>query len=118
MNIDKALRLAFGGVVNTELIRDNFVQIILMLDQYLLNGTPSFSEVNVLAGLVCPYGMTDKITEKFIGKAKDYDTKTLSNFVRDSQMGYDTYKYNNECFEGNNQLLFDFIDYVEFTYDK
>jgi hypothetical protein len=112
------LRLAFGGIVNTDLIRDNFVQIMLVVDQYLLNGTPCFSDVRVMAGLVCPYGMTDKITEKFIGKAKDYDTKTLSNFVQATQTTFDIFKYDDMAFETNNQLLFDFVDYVELTYDK
>ena len=91
---------------------------MLMIDQYLLAGIPCFNDVNVLAGLVCPYGMTDKITEKFIGKAKEYETKTLSNFVRKSQTTYDLHKYINDNVEGTYQLLFDFIDYAELSYDK
>jgi hypothetical protein len=91
---------------------------MLMIDQYLLNGIPCFNEVNVLAGLICPYGMTDKITEKFIGKAKEYETKTLSNFVRESQTNYDCFRYTNESIEGQNQLLFDFIDNLDLSYDK
>jgi hypothetical protein len=117
-NIDKSLRQAFSGVLNSELVQDNFVQIMLMIDQYLLNGVPCFNETNVLAGLVCPYGVTDKITEKLIGKAKEYETKTLSNYIRESQSTYDGYKYNDENIEGSYQVLFDFIDYLDVSCDR
>jgi hypothetical protein len=39
---------------------------MLMLDQLFIGGVPGFSEINVLAGLVSPYALTDKISEKFI----------------------------------------------------
>lgn len=76
------------------------------------------SEINVLAGLICPYALTDKITEKFIGKAKDYDTKTLLNYVNATQANDDTYKYQNENVQSSYEILFDFIDYLELTCDK
>ena len=87
-----------------------------MIDQYLLNGTPIISDVNILAGLICPYGLSDKITEKVIGKAKEYDTRTLSNYIRESQSNYDSYKYTNET--ESCQILFDFVDYLDITYDR
>jgi hypothetical protein len=91
---------------------------MLMIDQYLLGGVPSFNEVNVLSGLVSPYALTDKITEKFIGKAKEYDTRTLMNYVRETQTGYDNYKYINENIELEYKILFDFIDNIELICDK
>ncbi len=87
-----------------------------MIDQYIINGVPIVSDLNILAGLICPYGLTDKITEKVIGKAKEYDTRTLSNYIREAQSAYDGYKYTNEVEQC--QILFDYIDYLEITFDK
>lgn len=109
---------AFDGKISLDNIRDNFVQILLMIDQFLLNGVPIFDEENVLSGLISPYEITDKITEKLIGKAKDYDTKTLSNFVRESQVSYDNYVYTDENYYSEYRLLFDFVDYIEFNCDR
>ncbi len=89
-----------------------------MLDQYLLNGIPILEDENVLAGLISPYELTDKITEKFIGKAKEYDTKTLSNFISESQQNYGNYIYTDESQYSEFRILFDFIDYIELTCDK
>lgn len=112
------MKLAFNNNVTIDNIRDNFVQIMLMIDQYLVNGVPVINEVNVLAGLICPYGVTDKITEKVIGKAKEYDTKTLSNYTRETQTSYEGYKYSNENIDINYQILFDYIDYLDIVCDK
>lgn len=116
--IEEILFKAFDGKITLDGIRENFVQILLMLDQYLLNGVPIFEEENVLAGLISPYELTDKITEKFIGKAKEYDKKTLVNFVRDSQVNYENYIFTDESSYSEYRILFDFIDYVELNCDK
>ena len=79
--INKTLQQAFDFNLTVDSVRDNFVEISLMIDQYLLNGVPVINEVNALSGLVSPYNFKDKITEKFIGKAKDYDRRTLLNYV-------------------------------------
>ncbi len=117
-NIEEILLRAFDGNITLDIIRDNFVQILLMLDQFLLNGVPVFEEENVLAGLISPYEITDKITEKFIGKAKDYDTKTLANFLRESQVNYENYIYTDETSYSEYRILYDFIDYIELNCDK
>jgi len=116
--IEEIILKAFDGKINVDYIRDNFVQIILMLDQFLLNGVPLFEEETVLSGLINPYDYTDKITEKIIGKAKDYDVKTLGNFVRDSQVNYENYIYTDENQYSEYRILFDFIDYVDMVCDR
>ena len=116
--IEEIILKAFDGKITLENIRDNFVQIILMLDQFLLNGVPIFEEETVLSGLITPYEITDKITEKIIGKAKDYDIKTLANFVRDSQINYENYIYTDENQYSEYRILFDFIDYIELVCDR
>jgi hypothetical protein len=117
-NIHDTLMQVFDNNITLELIRDNMVEIMLMIDQYLLNGVPIFNEVNVLSGLISPYKITDKITEKFIGRAKDYDTRTLSNFLAQTQTSYDNYKYLDENIKSNYEVLFHFNDYLELTCDK
>jgi len=47
--IEEILLKAFDGNLTLDIIRDNFVQILLMIDQFLLNGVPVFEEENVLA---------------------------------------------------------------------
>ena len=116
--IEEIILKAFDGKITLDNIRDNFVQIILMLDQFLLNGVPIFEEETVLSGLITPYEITDKITEKIIGKAKDYDIKTLANFVRDSQINYENYIYTDENQYSEYRILFDFIDYIELVCDR
>lgn len=116
--IEEIILKAFDGKITVDFIRDNFVQIILMLDQFLLNGVPLFEEETVLSGLINPYDYTDKITEKIIGKAKDYDVKTLANFVQSSQMNYENYLYTDENQYSEYRILFDFIDYVDIICDR
>ncbi len=116
--INKSLLQAFDYTLSPDLIRDNFVEITLMIDQYLLNGIPITSEINALSALVSPYRFKDKISEKFIGKAKEYDTKTLVNYLRESQVTYDNYKYINENIKTNYEVLFHFVDYLDLTCDK
>ena len=99
-------------------IRDNFIHILLMIDQYIMDGVPSFQEDNVLASLISPSDFTDKITENWIGKTKDYKCTTLNNFMREIQSGYDTFKYKNDNIIGNYQLLFNFEDILDLIYDK
>jgi len=116
--IEEILLKAFDGKITLDNIRDNFIQILLMIDQYLLNGVPILEDENVLTGLISPYEITDKITEKFIGKAKEYDTKTLSNFVKDSQINYENYIYTDENYYTEYRILYDFIDFIELNCDK
>src|SRR5690606_21859258 len=40
LNIHKTLVAALGYDYNSDLFRDNFVEIALMIDQYLVNGVP------------------------------------------------------------------------------
>ena len=117
-NINKALLQAFDNNISIELVRDNMIDISLMIDQYLLCGVPVLNDVNVLSSLITPYKLTDKITEKFVGKAKDYDTKTLSNFISQTQTSYNGYKYLDENIRSNYEILFHFVDYLELTCDR
>jgi hypothetical protein len=117
-NINKALLQAFDNTISIELVRDNMIDISLMIDQYLLCGVPVLNDVNVLSSLITPYKLTDKITEKFVGKAKDYDTKTFSNFISQTQTSYNGYKYLDENIRSNYEILFHFVDYLELTCDR
>jgi len=117
-NINKALLQAFDNTISIELVRDNLIDITLMVDQYLLCGVPVLNDVNVLSSLITPYKLTDKITEKLIGKAKDYDTKTLSNFLAQTQTSYNGYKYLDENIKQHYEILFHFVDYLELTCDR
>jgi hypothetical protein len=117
--IRESLFQALDGNITVELIRDNFVEISLMIDTFLLGGIPTISETNVLASSVSAYNLKDKITEKFIGKAKEYDRRTLLNYLRESQTTYDNFKYANENIRSNNyEVLFHFNDILELTCDK
>jgi hypothetical protein len=116
--IRNALLQSFDNNLTIDNINDNFIQISLALDQYLINGIPAITEPNVFAGLISPYDFTDKLTEKVIGKAKEYDTKTLANYVRERQTTYDSSTYNNENFEGRDEILFDFNDYLDLICDR
>jgi len=115
--IKNVINTSLNGL-NAESIRDNFVHILLMIDQYIMDGVPSFQEENVLASLISPIDFTDKITENIIGKNKDYKCTTLNNFLREIQSGYDTFKYKNDNIVGNYQLLFNFKDNLDLVYDK
>jgi hypothetical protein len=117
-NINQSLLQAFDNNLSVELIRDNIIDIMLMIDQYLICGVPVFNDVNILNSLIMPYKLTDKITEKLVGKAKDYETRTLCNFIFQTQTGYDGYKYLDENVRGNYEILFHFIDYLELTCDR
>lgn len=117
--LDKVLKSVFNINFKVQDIRDNFVEVLLMIDQYLLDGIPVFDDVNILSSLICPYGVTDKFTEKFIGKAKEYDTKTLTNYLNELNLNNDSvFKYKNEITNLSNQILFHFIDYLEISLDK
>lgn len=116
--INSTLMQAFDSNLSVELIRDNIIEIMLMIDQFLISGVPVFNEVNALSGLISPYNFKDKLTEKFIGKAKEYDTRTLLNFVRDTQTSYENFKYLNENIKNNYEVLFHFNDYLELSCDK
>ena len=71
-----------------------------------------------MSSLICPNSLTNKITEKFVGKVKEYDTKTLYNYMKDLQVNEEGYKYNNETTFSTYQILFDFYDNLECTVDK
>jgi hypothetical protein len=117
-NVNKILLQALDNNLSADLIRDNFVEITLMIDQYLLSGVPIICDSNALSALVSPYKLKDKISEKFIGKAKEYDTRTLLNYIRESQMSYDNFKYNNENIKSNYEVLFHYVDYLELSCDR
>jgi hypothetical protein len=117
-NINTILLQAFDNNLSADLLRDNFVEITLMIDQYLLSGVPVLSDSNALSALVSPYKLKDKISEKFIGKAKEYDTRTLLNYIRESQISYDNYKYYNENIKNNYEVLFHYVDNLELTCDR
>ena len=117
-NIHQSLLQAFDNNVSAEIIRENIIDITLMVDQYLICGVPVLNDVNVLSSLIAPYNLTDKITEKLVGKAKDYETKTLTNFFSQLQTSYDGYKYLDENVRGNYEILFHFIDYLELICDR
>lgn len=105
-------------ILNSELIRDNFINITLLIDQYLLKGYPIFNEMPVLSSLICPNSITDKITEKFVGKVKEYDTRTLSNYMKELQINHEGFKYNDETNYAVYEILFDFYDFIDCTVDK
>ncbi len=105
-------------VLNTDNLRDNFINITLLIDQFLVKGYPIFNEIPVMCSLICPNSLTNKITEKFVGKVKEYDTKTLYNYMKDLQVNEEGYKYNNETTFSTYQILFDFYDNLECTVDK
>lgn len=116
--IDQSLKLAFKNEVKADLIKDNAILILLMIDQFILCGIPLFVDSNILEELVKPYAITDKISEKIIGKAKYYDTKTLSNYIKDRQIYQHVYKYNDEIRSINPKIYFDFNDYIDLSADK
>jgi hypothetical protein len=105
-------------ILNTDNLRDNFINITLLIDQCLVKGYPIFNEIPVMSSLICPNSLTNKITEKFVGKVKEYDTKTLYNYMKDLQVNEEGYKYNNETTFSTYQILFDFYDNLECTVDK
>ncbi len=117
-SIHLSISQAFDCQITTDNIRDNMVEISLMIDQYIINATPVLSDINTLSSLISPYNFKDKLTEKFIGKAKDYDTRTLSNCIRETQTTYDTYRYTNENIRNNYEILFHYNAYVEMTCDR
>jgi hypothetical protein len=117
-NINQSLLQAFDNNLSAEILRENIIDIMLMIDQYLISGVPVLNDVNVMSSLIAPYKLTDKITEKLVGKAKDYETRTLSNFISQLQTSYDGYKYLDENVRGNYEILFHFIDYLELTCDR
>ena len=105
-------------LINTDNLRDNFINITLLIDQFLVKGYPIFNEIDVMSSLICPNSLTNKITEKFVGKAKEYDTKTLYNYMKELQVNDEGYKYTNESSFAAYEILFDFYDNIECTVDK
>ena len=89
-----------------------------MIIQYELKGIPIFNEIPVLSSLICPNSLTNKITEKFVGKVKEYDTRTLNNYMKDLQINDEGFKYSNETAFAAYEILFDFYDFIECTVDR
>lgn len=89
-----------------------------MIDQFLLKGIPIFNEIPVLCSLICPNSLTNKITEKFVGKVKEYDTKTLNNYMKELQINDEGYRYSNETTFPAYEILFEFYDFFDCTVDK
>ena len=71
-----------------------------------------------MSSLICPNSLTNKITEKFVGKVKEYDTKTLYNYMKDLQVNEEGYRYNNETSFSAYEILFDFYDNLDCTVDR
>lgn len=103
---------------NFELTKDNLiankVNILLMLDTYLLKGTPIFNENSVLSSIVDPYDVVDTFTEYYIGKAKSFESRALISFARETQIAYGYPYFLNPVLKskGQEKILVDFIDLV------
>lgn len=116
--IHDTLTLAFNEPPNAQLIRDNIVLILLMIEHMISANVPVINENVVLSSMVRPYGLTDKISEKIIGIAKNYDTSLLSSFLSGVQLGNQIYKYEDESQKSTPTILFDFIDKIRCICDK
>jgi hypothetical protein len=116
-NLKESIKQSLG-IINTDNLRDNFINITLLVDQFLVKGYPVFNEISVMSSLVNPNSLTNKITEKFVGKVKEYDTKTFNNYLKELQMNDEGYKFNNETAFAAYELLFDYYDNLECTLDK
>lgn len=91
----------------------------MSLDQFLLNGVPVINDIHLISSMISPSMIADKISEKLIGKVKEYECNTLVNYLDGTQSSNDLFnKYVNDYSDINNQLLFDFIDNLELTLDK
>lgn len=111
-NIHTAIKNSFD--INTENILNNRVDILLMIDSYIIKGIPVYEDNSILYSLIYPSDFTDDISEKIIGKAKTYDCKDLLNYIKSSQEYYGYSYCNNTSYklkEGE-KILFDFIDKI------
>jgi hypothetical protein len=115
--IFKALKINTHPVLpNSEYIKENLINILLMIDFYLLDGVPVIEDHAVLASLIQSYDFSDKITENYIGKPKIYDCSTLEAYLKESQCNKDflyyTYPYAKKL--DKDKVLIDYIDDVNY----
>lgn len=101
---------------NIEFIKENLINILLMIDFYLLEGSPIITDHCVLASLIQNYDFSDKITENYIGKPKAYNCNTLENYLKEIQMNNDNRYYLNSYMKdlGKERILIDLIDDISF----
>lgn len=115
--IFKALKINTHPVLpNAEYIKENLINILLMIDFYLLDGIPIIEDHAILASLIQSYDFSDKLTENYIGKPKTYDCTTLESYLKESQSNKDflyyTYPYAKKL--DKDKVLIDYIDEVNY----
>ena len=117
--IHNTLKHAFNEHPNKTLIRENIILILLMIDHFLTKGIPNFNDTFVLSTLTSPYGIKDKISEKIMGIAKNYNSNVLKNYLSNLQLNKnENYMYKNEDRNKFQNIYFDYIDNLYVTLDK
>ena len=117
--IHNTLKYAFNEYPNKTLIRENIILILLMIDHFLTKGIPNFNDTFVLSTLTSPYGIKDKISEKIMGIAKNYNSNVLKNYLSNLQLNKnENYMYKNEDKTQFQNIFFDYIDNLYITLDK
>ena len=117
--IHNTLKYAFNEHPNKTLIRENIILILLMIDHFLTKGIPNFNDTFVLSTLTSPYGIKDKISEKIMGIAKNYNSNVLKNYLSNLQLNKnENYMYKNEDRNKFQNIYFDYIDNLYVTLDK
>ena len=117
--IHNTLKYAFNEYPNKTLIRENIILILLMIDHYLTKGIPNFNDTYVLSTLTSPYGIKDKISEKIMGIAKNYNSNVLNNYLSNLQLNKnENYMYKDDNKTNFQNIFFDYIDNLYITLDK
>ena len=90
-----------------------------MIDHYLTKGIPNFNDTYVLSTLTSPYGIKDKISEKIMGIAKNYNSNVLNNYLSNLQLNKnENYMYKDDNKTNFQNIFFDYIDNLYITLDK
>ena len=117
--IHNILQFAFNEYPNKTLIRENIILILLMIDHFLTKGIPNFSENYILSTLTSPYGIKDKISEKIMGIAKNYNANVLKNYLSNLQFNKnENYMYKDDDISQFQNIYFDYFDNLTITLDK
>ena len=117
--IHNTLKYAFNEHPNKTLIRENIILILLMIDHFLTKGIPNFNDTFVLSTLTSPYGIKDKISEKIMGIAKNYNSNVLKNYLSNLQLNKnENYMYKDDNKTNFQNIFFDYIDNLYITLDK
>lgn len=106
--------LSLNIKLSSEEIIKNNTNILLLIDSYLINGIPIFSEPSILASIFNPVDITDEISETLIGRPKKYSTDVFENYINDYQVSHIpfSHSFSNNFFNNSNRLLIDINEYI------